>query len=261
MTITLSLKIYGTLCIIMKIDVRTISGNKYKVEASADSTISTVKELLSPLVHVPVSSIGLIFNQRELSNDDVISQLDLSAKSFLIFYELGAMEVRKRTSLIKEERRVRGPVKDAYGRNIPFNIEDLVTFICAMQFSKEQALGALQYTGYDIDETVSLLLYGKATGTDGKKHSAMEVEKSYDIYSYDDESNDLTNPNMTFVKERAQYNEIAKKMNDLNDDEKNDIEKLHKMFSGFEYSYAYQMYIVNNKNFEAAAEMLSNEKI
>ena len=42
----------------------------------------------------------------------------------------------------------------------------------------------------------------------------------------------------------------------LNDDEKNDIEKLHKMFSGFEYSYAYQMYIVNNKNFEAAAEML-----
>lgn len=242
----------------MLINVRSLSGVNYEIDSPSSSSVLQVKELLSPRVQVPAASIGLIFAKRELSDDESVP---CSGDSFMVYYDRRSLSLQPRAPLLRNESKVCAPAKDSYDRNIPFNIEDLITYICAMQFTREQALNALQYTGYDINETVSLLLYGSATGTDGKKHSALEAEKSDEIYSYDDDGKDMvSNPNMELVKERTQINEFSKKMSELTEDERADVEKLHKMFSNYEQLYAYQIYIVNNKNFDAAVEMLSSEK-
>ncbi|KAH0795209.1 hypothetical protein GPJ56_000885 [Histomonas meleagridis] len=233
---------------ISKIPIRTFSGKKYEIDVNEDSSIKTIKEPLSKLLSISPDLLSFIYKKQVLDDNILISSLGIDENSFLICFDNSIHKIPSTNKLTRELNKEVIPPQDIRGKNIPFNIDDLTKFISSMQFTKEQAIAALTYTGYDTEETISLLLYGKAIGIDGKKHSV--IEKTEDVYSYEDES----------IAARNNINQINQKIMDLPDDELSAVKRLKKMFPNLDISTIYQLFMASEKDEKMAMSLLSDFK-
>jgi hypothetical protein len=158
------------------IPVRTFSGKPFEFSLPTTSTISDLITLSSPALNIPPDSVRFIYEGRKLDPSMSISDLILPNDSFLICYNQSLISSRppSSTPLSLSQPRFRKRELDRFGHVIPFNITALVNHITYLQFTRERALSALEFTGYDLNRAISLLVNGKIIGPDGQDHPLTE---------------------------------------------------------------------------------------
>lgn len=157
----------------MQVCVRTLSGNPHYFDVDSTTTASQLKYMVSTATGMDPSKLTLVFRQKDLEDDLVISTLDLPDQSFII----AGYKITKVEQEVKSEVEPKGPQKptDIYGTPIPINLESLIDFIVGLKYTREQAIYALQFTKYDLRNATNLLIYGQGFGNPNEKGSDVTI--------------------------------------------------------------------------------------
>ena len=152
----------------MKICVRSLSGHPYHYAMDSNSTVLDLKSRVSSDIGMELEKTIILFNQAELEDTQILSELDLAPESFFIACRNTPVVKAAKSDLPDE------PVcpTDQYGSPIPLNLDALINYLVGLKYTHEQALAALEFTKYDLRNATNLLIYGQGFEDPAEKNTA-----------------------------------------------------------------------------------------
>lgn len=216
----------------MKLIVCLLSGKKSEFEISEESTILELKKQVSSIFEIEENNLFLMYHSNFLTDESRIKDINyIEGSSFIIagnslFLDSSneeANQAKSNSRILKEnsdqstedyvERLNQRPQKDSKGNVIPWNYNELVTYIRNLGFPIEYTHHALKFTNYDLNRAIYLLKTGKAIGSDGREHScniilnaANDVPNSYGV-CYPNQNQENTNANSENTSLYVTYDE------------------------------------------------------
>jgi hypothetical protein len=137
---------------------------------------------------------------------------------------------------------------------------ELMKYICNLQFGEEHAKAALEFTGYDLANAISLLVYGKAVGVDGQEHSVIEddLAEKQKVSRINDYVKEPEEVDLKLGKVVVRRTEEEKKLNEamktFTDEQKMAVTRLVNRFR--DQNTVLQVYLACDRNEVAAANCL-----
>jgi hypothetical protein len=186
------------------VQVRTLSGKRHDFLFAYDSTVSDVACASAPVLNIPPSDVRLLQDGRVLDPSTPLSAVPLQDNSFLICYS-ASVPAPRRPAVAPTSGAPRARVReiDRHGRIVPFNFSELIDHICHLQYTREHARAALEFTNYELGSAISLLVNGKIIGADGLEHALNEDDLARRRVSRSDPKEEVAEVNVRVAPRRT----------------------------------------------------------
>ena len=129
------------------INMRKTTGTQYTIFIHTNSTWKTGKDLLSKQTNIPSTNLVFYHRNKKLGDNDPISAVQLNEGEFILF--------------------CCKPTTGIHRKGDPYNYNEMVKYIKALNFSEEHVKAALDYFPGNLNRAVAMLTLGEVIMDDG----------------------------------------------------------------------------------------------